>query len=137
MNLTIFPPIDASLNSTSAVLLVAGYWLIKLKKVTGHKICMLVAAVTSSLFLVCYLYYHVHHGTTHFRGVGAIRPVYFTILISHTILAIVQVPLIGMTLFRAFRGQFDKHKAIAIITLPIWLYVSVSGVVIYWILYKS
>ena len=97
---------------------------------------MIGGVITSSLFLVFYLYYHAQHGVTRFGGGGLIRPVYFTILSSHTILAVVQVPLIVMTIIRAFKGQFDKHKTIARVTLPVWLYVSVTGVVVYWMLYR-
>lgn len=136
MNLSIFPSINASLNAATAVLLILGYFLIRQRAITGHTICMLGAVATSSIFLASYLYYHFHHGTTRFMGEGILRPIYFTILISHTILAVVQVPLIIMTLVRAFRSQFQKHIAIARITLPIWLYVSVTGVVIYWMLYR-
>ena len=137
MNLAILPSINASLNSASAILLIMGYVFIRQKRVAWHKICMLGAVVTSSLFLIFYLYYHAHHGITRFQRTGAIRPIYFIILVSHTILAIVQVPLIVATLIRALRGQIEKHRAIAVITLPIWLYVSLTGVAVYWLLYKS
>ncbi|MBI4433017.1 MAG: DUF420 domain-containing protein [Candidatus Omnitrophica bacterium] len=136
MDLSVFPPLNAGLNTVSALLLVAGYWLIRQRAITGHTICMLGATLTSTLFLISYLYYHAHHGSTRFLGQGWIRPVYFTILISHTILAATQVPLIVMTLFHAFRGNFHKHIRLARITLPIWLYVSVTGVVVYWMLYR-
>ncbi len=136
MNISILPSLNASLNAASAVLLVLGYFLIRQRAITGHAVCMLGAALTSTLFLVSYLYYHYHHGVTRFQGTGCIRPAYFTILISHTILAIVQVPLIVMTLIRAFRSEFQKHAAIARITLPIWIYVSVTGVVVYGMLYR-
>jgi uncharacterized membrane protein YozB (DUF420 family) len=97
---------------------------------------MVTAFVVSTIFLACYLYYHYHHGRTAFTHPGWIRPVYFTILLTHTILAIVMVPMILTTLGRAFRGQFEKHKRIARWTWPIWLYVSVTGVVVYLILYQ-
>ena len=136
MDLTILPRINASLNASSAVLLKAGFILIRRKAVAGHMYCMLSAFGTSVLFLISYLYYHAHHGVTRFAGQGLIRTAYFTILVSHTILAVVIVPLIIMTLNRAFKGDLAKHKAIAKITLPLWLYVSVTGVVVYWMLYR-
>ena len=136
MDLSILPSINASLNATSALLLVFGYTLIRQRAITAHTMCMLAACGTSTLFLISYLYYHYHHGSTPFLGEGVIRVVYFTILISHTILAVVIVPLIFLTLFRAFKGQFHKHMAVARITLPLWLYVSVTGVVVYWMLYR-
>ena len=136
MDISILPVVNASLNGTTAVLLAAGYLLIRKKKIGAHKIAMLTACLTSTLFLASYLYYHAHHGLTHFQGQGLIRVVYFTILISHTILAIVIVPLVIITLVLALRSNFLRHKAIAKITLPLWLYVSITGVVVYWILYK-
>ena len=137
MNLQIsdFPTIDAILNATSAVLLTLGYIFIRRKNVAAHKLCMLSAVVTSTLFLVFYLTYHYYHGTTRFTGQGAVRPLYFTILISHTVLAAVIVPLVVTTLDRALRERFDLHRRIARWTLPLWLYVSVTGVVVYWMLY--
>ncbi len=130
------PSVNAALNFTTTILLVLGYILIRRRAIPAHKVCMIAASITSTLFLACYLFYHFYHGRTSFPGTGFARPIYFTILISHTILAVVQLPLIFMTLFRAFRGQFEKHRAIARVTLPIWLYVSVTGVVIYWLLYQ-
>ena len=133
--MSLLPSVNASLNLTTAILLILGYTLIKQRAITAHTLCMVGASITSTIFLGCYLYYHFHHGRTSFPGTGIARPIYFTILISHTILAVVQLPLIFMTLFRAFRGEFQKHIVIARVTLPIWLYVSVTGVVIYWMLY--
>ena len=97
---------------------------------------MCTALGTSTLFLISYLTYHFFHGTTHFMGQGWIRPVYFTILISHTILAVVIVPLVFITLYRALKSQFGRHVKIAKITFPIWLYVSVTGILVYWMLYR-
>lgn len=125
------------MNATSAVLLILGYTLIRQRAITGHTLCMLGATATSALFLVCYITYHLHHGATPFPGTGLVRKIYFTILISHTTLAVVQIPLILTTLYRALRGQFDKHRRIARITLPMWLYVSITGVVVYWMLYRT
>lgn len=137
MNLQIsdFPTIDAILNATSAILLTLGYVFIRRKNVGAHRLCMISAVVTSTLFLVFYLTYHYYHGTTRFTGQGAVRSVYFAILGSHTVLAALIVPLVLTTLYRAFRGRFELHKRIARWTLPLWLYVSVTGVVVYWMLY--
>ena len=136
MDLSILPSVNASLNTATFLLLALGYFLIRRRVIKGHTICMLGAAFTSTLFLTSYLYYHFYHGATRFPGHGLIRLVYFVILISHTVLAVVQIPLILLTLYRAFRGQFQKHVAIARITLPIWLYVSMTGVIVYWMLYR-
>lgn len=133
---SIFPVINASLNGCSAVLLVTARGLIARKKIAAHRAVMLAALATSSLFLISYLYYHAHVGSVHFRGTGWSRPVYFTILTSHTILAAVIVPMVIITLSRALRGRFDRHRAIARWTFPLWLYVSVTGVVIYVMLYR-
>lgn len=132
---SVFPALNAVLNGTSFVLLTAGYRFIRRKQVTRHRICMVAAVVTSSIFLVSYLYYHWHVGSVHFQGTGWVRPLYFTILISHTLLAASLVVLVPITLARALRERFDRHRAIARWTLPIWMYVSVTGVVIYLMLY--
>ena len=131
-----FPAINATLNGTSGVLLLIGHSFIKRGRIAAHRACMIAAVVASSLFLISYLYYHAHVGSIHFAGRGWSRPVYFSILISHTILAATIVPLVIITLIWALRGKFDKHRAIARWTYPIWLYVSVTGVVIYLMLYK-
>ncbi len=133
--LSAFPTLNAALNATSAVLLVTGYLFIRRRNVLAHKVCMVSAFVVSMLFLISYLYYHYHHGATPFSGAGWVRIVYFSILIPHTILAATIVPLALVTLYRAWREQFDRHKRIARWTLPIWLFVSVTGVVIYLMLY--
>jgi uncharacterized membrane protein YozB (DUF420 family) len=135
---SIFPKINATLNGLSAVLLVTGRTLIARRKIAAHRAVMLTAFATSSLFLVSYLYYHWpgHGGIIYFRGTGWIRALYFTILTSHTILAIVVVPMVLITLTRALREQFDRHRAIARWTFPIWLYVSVTGVIVYLMLFQ-
>ena len=133
---SIFPKINATLNGCSAALLVTGRLLIARGQRTAHRAVMLTALGTSAVFLLSYLYYHYHVGSVHFRGTGWSRPVYFTILISHTILAAVIVPLVIITLNRALRGRFDRHRAIARWTFPLWLYVSVTGVVVYLMLYQ-
>lgn len=135
---SIFPKINATLNGLSALLLVTGRALIARRKIAAHRAVMLSAVATSILFLISYLYYHWpgHGGIIHFRGTGWIRPVYFSILTTHTILAIVIVPMVLITLTRALREQFDRHRAIARWTFPIWLYVSVTGVIVYLMLFQ-
>ena len=135
---TFFPALNAFLNGSSAVLIGTGYYFIKSGRREAHKRMMIAAFVTSTLFLISYLYYHVvlRAGVTHFRGEGLWRPVYFSILISHTFLAVVVVPLVIITLSRALKGNFSRHKAIARYTFPVWMYVSVTGVVIFVMLYK-
>jgi uncharacterized membrane protein YozB (DUF420 family) len=130
-----FPVIDASLNGTSAVLLLIGRGYIKRGRMAAHRAVMVAALASSSIFLACYLYYHWHVGSVHFQGQGWSRPVYFSILISHTILAAVIVPMIIITLSRALRERFDRHRAIARWTYPLWMYVSVTGVIVYFMLY--
>jgi uncharacterized membrane protein YozB (DUF420 family) len=132
----IYPAINATLNGTSAVLLLAGRWQIKRGRMAAHRAFMLTAVGTSTLFLISYLYYHWHVGSVHFQGQGWSRPVYFSILISHTILAATIVPLVIITLSRALRERFDQHCAIARWTFPLWLYVSVTGVIVYLMLYQ-
>lgn len=132
----IFPVINASLNGTSTVLLITGRWLIAQRRIAAHRFVMITAVVTSSLFLISYLYYHAHVGSVRFQGTGWSRPVYFTILISHVILAAVIVPLVIVTLTRALRERFDRHRAIARWTFPLWLYVSITGVLVYFMLYQ-
>jgi uncharacterized membrane protein YozB (DUF420 family) len=135
---SIFPKIDAALNGLSAVLLVTGRVLIARGQRSAHRAAMIAAFVTSSLFLVSYLYYHWpgHGGIVYFHGTGWIRLLYFTILTTHTILAIVIVPMVLITLTRALREQFDRHRAIARWTFPIWVYVSVTGVIVYLMLFQ-
>lgn len=130
------PTLNAVLNGTSAVLLAFGYLFIRRKKVNLHKACMVSAFVISTLFLVSYLIYHYHAGSKPFPGEGWTRPLYFSILISHVILASVSLPLAIVTLVRGLRGRFEKHRSIARWALPIWLYVSVTGVAVYLMLYR-
>ena len=136
MEITSLPALNALLNSISAILLTTGYVLVRRHRVSQHRACMLAAFGTSTLFLVSYLVYHAAVGSVPFTGQGGIRVVYFAILISHTLLAAVIPPLAIVTLVRAVRGQFDRHRKIARWTLPLWLYVSVTGVVIYVMLYR-
>ena len=130
------PAVNAALNSLSAILLVAGYLFIKSKNITAHKACMLAAFTSSSLFLISYLVYHYQVGSVPFKGQGAIRTLYFSILLTHTILAATVVPLALITLTRALKQRFAAHRRIARWTFPIWLYVSVTGVIVYWMLYR-
>ncbi len=129
------PAVNATLNGACTVFLVAGYAFIRNRKIALHRFCMVTAFLCSTVFLVLYLYFHFHAGLIRFGGQGWIRPVYFTILITHTTLAIVIVPLVLMTLTHALRERFAQHRAIARWTLPLWLYVSITGVVVYWLLY--
>jgi uncharacterized membrane protein YozB (DUF420 family) len=129
------PSVNAFLNATAAVLLVWGYTLIRRKRIDAHRRVMISAFVTSCLFLVCYLVYHAQVGSKHFPHAGAIRTVYLSILGTHTVLAAAVPVLAILTLRRGLAGRFDKHRRIARWTLPIWLYVSVTGVVVYLMLY--
>jgi uncharacterized membrane protein YozB (DUF420 family) len=129
------PAVNASLNALSTVLLVYGYSLIRQGKREQHKRVMLSAFAVSILFLICYLVYHYEVGSVPYQGQGLMRTIYFAILISHVILAAIVPVLAIMTLWRAFQERFDKHRKIAKITLPIWLYVSVTGVIVYLMLY--
>jgi uncharacterized membrane protein YozB (DUF420 family) len=130
------PHLNAILNATCALLLFSGYSFIRAGRVAAHRTCQMAAVVVSVIFLASYLTYHYHHGATRFAGAGLARPIYFTILISHTILAIVIVPLVGVTLYRALKADFVRHRKIARLTLPLWLYVSITGVIVYLMLYQ-
>jgi uncharacterized membrane protein YozB (DUF420 family) len=132
----VLPTVNAFLNATSAVLLVWGYTLIRRKQIQTHRKVMLTAFATSCLFLICYLIYHAQVGSVRFQGQGIIRPIYFTILITHTILAAAVPVLAIITLRRGLAARYDQHRRIARWTLPIWLYVSVTGVVVYVMLYQ-
>jgi uncharacterized membrane protein YozB (DUF420 family) len=136
LSLTDLPAVNAILNATSAILLSTGYRFIRRRQVSAHKRCMMAAFGTSTLFLISYLTYHYHVGSRPFQGQGWVRPLYFTILISHTILAAIIVPLALITLYRAWKAEFVTHARVARWTLPIWLYVSITGVIIYVMLYQ-
>lgn len=136
LSIASLPAVNAILNATSAVFLLFGYRFIRRGRILFHKICMLTAFVCSSAFLASYVYYHSHVGVVRFGGQGWIRPVYFCLLISHTILAVVIVPLVLITLYRALTNQFARHQRIARWTFPLWMYVSVTGVVVYWLLFR-
>ncbi len=136
MTVSDLPTLNAALNATSAALLVSGFLFIRRKRVASHRACMIAAFVCSTIFLLSYVYYHARVGSVKFTGQGWVRGVYFTILVSHVGLAAAVVPLALLTLFRAARGEFDRHRRIARITLPIWLYVSVTGVLVYLMLYR-
>jgi uncharacterized membrane protein YozB (DUF420 family) len=136
MNMTDLPLTNALLNGTSTLLLMTGYVFIRTRNVRFHKMCMISALSVSTLFLISYLVYHYNVGSVAFTGRGIIRPLYFSILVSHTMLALSLPPLAIITLIRALRTRFDKHRTIARWTLPIWLYVSITGVVIYLMLYR-
>jgi uncharacterized membrane protein YozB (DUF420 family) len=136
MTFSDLPAVNASLNGLSAIFLLAGFRFIRQKNIPAHRKCMLSAVATSALFLTCYIIYHLKAGRTVFKDPQWFRPFYITLLISHTILAVTIVPMIIITLSRALRQRFDLHKKIARWTWPIWMYVSVTGVLIYLLLYK-
>lgn len=135
-HLSWLPTINACLNSASALLLTAGFWFVRRKQIDAHRRCMIGAFTASVLFLTGYLTYHWFHGTTRFPGTGAVRALYLTILVTHTILAIFIAPMAIRTLYLGLRGRIETHRKIARWTLPIWIYVSVTGVVVYWMLYR-
>ena len=130
------PTLNAVLNAASAFLLVAGWALVRRGRRDAHRLAMLGALATSAAFLASYLVYHFEVGSVRFTGQGAIRAVYFAVLLSHTVLAAAIVPLVLVTVARALRGRFAAHRALARYTLPLWLWVSASGVVVYWMLYR-
>jgi uncharacterized membrane protein YozB (DUF420 family) len=130
------PALNASLNALSTVLLVTGYVLVRQRKLIAHRNVMIAALVCSVLFLTSYLIYHAQVGSVKFQGQGTARTVYFAILLTHTVLAALVPFLAVITVWRAYRRQYDRHARIARWTLPIWLYVSVTGVVVYWMLYQ-
>lgn len=136
MDVRALPAFNAILNGTSAVLLVVGYAFIRQRRVVAHLTCMLTAFGVSTLFLISYVTYHYYAGSRPFGGQGWLRPIYFTLLITHIVLAAAIVPLALTTIYRALTAQFIRHKQLARWTLPIWLYVSVTGVLIYWMLYR-
>lgn len=140
--LKIFPHLNASLNALSGVFLITGFVFIWKRNLGAHRTCMLSAAAVSGLFLCSYLAHHSIRtyyfglGPTKFLGEGIVRPIYFTILTSHTVLAALLAPFVVLTLRRALQGRFDKHKGLAKLVLPVWLYVSISGVIVYLLLYQ-
>ena len=140
--LNIFPHLNAALNALSGLFLVSGFIFIMKRRVHEHRFCMLTASTVSALFLVSYVLHHALRtyyfglSTTKFTGEGLIRPIYFTILTSHTLFAIFVAPFVIVTLRRALKGNFDKHKKMARLVFPVWLYVSVTGVVVYLLLYQ-
>ena len=136
LDVTLLPAVNATLNGTAAVLLIAGYIQIRRGRIDAHRTCMLAAFTTSALFLVSYLIYHALVGSVAFTGQGPIRTLYFTVLVSHVILAALILPLALVTLRRGLRRDDARHVALARWTLPIWLYVSVTGVAVYWMLYQ-
>lgn len=136
MELTDLPAVNATLNGISALFLITGYGCIRAGRIAWHRACMVTAFATSALFLTSYLVYHANVGSVAFTGQGPVRVVYFTVLISHVVLAALILPMALMTLQRALRRQFDRHAALARWTLPVWIYVSVTGVVVYWMLYR-
>lgn len=135
MSISDLPSLNGALNAVSTMLLLAGYRFIRRREVQRHRLCMVTAFVVSVAFLISYVVYHYQAGSTRFPGVGWIRPFYFMMLASHVVLAALIPPLALVTLVRATRGDFQRHRRIARWTLPAWLYVSGTGVAIYWMLY--
>lgn len=135
MHITDLPTLNATLNGACTVLLISGWCCIKARKVGAHIALMIAALLTSTAFLTSYLIYHYYQGSFPFRGEGNVRYVYYTILITHVILAVVNLPMIILTVVPALRRKFDKHKRLARWTLPVWLYVSVTGVIVYLMCY--
>ena len=131
-----FPALNAVLNGTSAALLITGRVMVARNRIAAHRACMIAAVTASALFLGCYLFFHFKVGNIRFLGQGWARPVYFSILISHTLLAIVNVPLVIVTLARGLGARYGQHRAIARWTFPLWLYVCVTGVIVYFMLYQ-
>ncbi len=130
------PHVNASLNALSAILVTTGYVFIRRKNIRAHKACMLAAVAVSAAFLTSYLIYHFQVGSVRFNGPPTIRTIYLGILLTHTILAAIVPLLVGITVYRALKGRIERHRAIARWTLPIWLYVSITGVIIYLMLYQ-
>jgi uncharacterized membrane protein YozB (DUF420 family) len=137
VNLTVLPTVNAVLNASAAVAMVAGLVAIRQRRIAVHRACMLTAVGFSVLFLCSYIVYHAQVGSRPYGGGGWLRTLYFSILLTHTVLAVVIVPLVGTTLYRALRTQFARHARLARFTFPLWLYVSVTGVVVYWMLYHG
>jgi uncharacterized membrane protein YozB (DUF420 family) len=131
-----FPALIASLNGTSAVLLGTGRYMIARNRIAAHRACMIAAVVSSAVFLACYVYFHAHVGNIRFLGPHMWHVIYLIVLIPHVILAIVIVPMVIITLSRGLRARYDRHRAIARWTLPLWMYVSVTGVLVYFMLYQ-
>jgi uncharacterized membrane protein YozB (DUF420 family) len=136
VSVTDLPALNASLNALATIFLLAGYVSVRKKRVAAHRLCMIAALATSALFLTSYVIYHANVGSRPFTGTGPIRVVYFAILISHVVLAIAIVPMVLITVSRALAGRFDSHRRIARITWPVWMYVSVTGVIVYVMLYR-
>lgn len=140
--LHIFPHVNATLNATSGVLLLFGLYFILTKQISKHRACMIAASSVSAVFLICYVTHHIIRtsmfglGPTKFTGEGLARPIYFTILTSHTVLATIVTPFVLLTLWRGLKGKYESHKRIARLVYPVWLYVSITGVVVYLMLYQ-
>lgn len=136
MTIADLPALNAGLNATSSALLTAGFFFIRRGEIERHRICMIAAFVVSSAFLISYVVYHANHGSTPFPGTGASRFFYFALLVSHVVLAALVVPFALSALYRGLRREDARHRRVARIAFPIWIYVSVTGVVVYWILYQ-
>ena len=136
MGISDLSTVNAALNATSAILIGSGFYFIKQKNISAHKACMIAALGVSTLFLASYLFYHYNVGTVRFTKPGWLRDVYFPLLLTHTVLAVVIVPMVLRTLYFGLKNRFRQHVGIAKWTFPIWMYVSITGVVVYWMLYR-
>lgn len=136
LSATVWPALNASLNAASGLCVITGLCFIRAKRIIPHRFFMTLACLVTITFFISYLSYHAQVGSIHFKGTGLSRRIYFTILISHTFLAVTIVPLVSRTLWLILTGKTDRHKRLARITVPLWLYVSVTGIVVYWMLYK-
>ncbi len=130
------PPINAGLNAASTVFIALGWWFIRREMKKQHIACMISALLTSTVFLGCYLYYHAHVISVKFTHPGIVKPIYYVVLLTHVLLAFATLPLVIMTVVPALRAIFDKHRRMGRITMPVWLYVSVTGVLVYFMLYQ-
>ncbi len=136
MNDSVLPHLNAALNATSCLLLLAGFYFVRRRNVRAHRACMVAALVVSGLFLVSYVVYHYNYGSVRFTGQGAVRTFYFVVLVTHVVLAAAIVPLVVLTVRRALRADYLRHRRVARWTYPLWLYVSVTGVIVYLMLYQ-
>jgi uncharacterized membrane protein YozB (DUF420 family) len=137
VNLSVLPTVNAVLNASAALVMLAGFVAIRQRRIAVHRACMLTAVGFSLLFLCSYVTYHLQAGSRPYAGGGWLRTLYLSILFTHTVLAVAILPLVSTTLYRALRAEFTRHARLARVTFPIWLYVSVTGVVVYWMLYHG
>jgi putative membrane protein len=136
IDITDLPTLNAALNFSAAMLIGGGFYFVRRRNIAAHKVCMVAALVVSAAFLTSYLIYHYNVGSVRFAKEGWIRNIYLSLLLTHTVLAAVVVPMVLRTVYLAWKGRFDKHVPIARWTFPVWMYVSITGVIVYWMLYR-